>query len=313
MSDTLAADLVRIAQTTDKPVCVIWGSPVGTETAYRDVLLGSHRVITFRNFRNCARAIAEYLEYHRFAAQYVSPYGQTPAKTNKDERRVRAEELLRDQNTLGELEAKQLLSDYQVPVTRENVVTSAEDAVGAAELFGYPVVMKGLHSAALHKSEFGLVRTDLHDSDAVRHAFEDLSSILDNFPEAGISPGVLVSEQVRDGVEMIVGVVNDAVFGPAVMVGTGGVTAELSKDVQFRVPPFSRREARRMVEDLRFSPLLFGFRGSAPKDVEALVDVIMAFQELAVDLEGLVAEIEANPVFVLEHGALAADALVVRR
>jgi len=74
-----------------------------------------------------------------------------------------------------------------------------------------------------------------------------------------------VSEQVRDGVEMIVGVVNDAVFGPAVMVGTGGVTAELSKDVQFRVPPFSRREARRMVEDLRFSPLLFGFREARRK------------------------------------------------
>ena len=110
---------------------------------------------------------------------------------------------------------------------------------------------------------------------------------------------------------MIVGIVTDAVFGPAVMVGLGGVAAELSKDVQFRIPPFTRQEGRRMVADLRFAPLLTGYRGSEPLDVEALVDVIMAFQEIAVDLEGVVSEVEANPVFVMKRGAVAADALVV--
>ena len=311
MSDRFAADLVQVAETTDKPICVIWGSPTGTETAYRDVLLSSHRVITFRNFRNSARAIREYLEFYAFVERYVSPYGQERPGADDGERRKRAAESLHDGSPLTEHAAKRLLADYGVPVTREQVVTSEHEAVSAADDLGYPVVMKGLHTAALHKSEFGLVHTGIRDAEEARRAFGDLSSKLAAFPEAGSSQGVLVSEQVTGGVEMIVGIVTDAVFGPAVMVGLGGVAAELSKDVQFRIPPFTRQEGRRMVADLRFAPLLTGYRGSEPLDVEALVDVIMAFQEIAVDLEGVVSEVEANPVFVMKRGAVAADALVV--
>jgi succinyl-CoA synthetase beta subunit len=228
------------------------------------------------------------------------------------ERLEAAHEILRGSDSLTEHDAKRLFGVYRVPVTREHVVTSAKDAVHAAEALGFPVVMKGLHSLALHKSEYGLVRTNVRDRDAVVQAFNELSSLINDIPGEGASAGVLVSEQVQDGVEMIVGVVTDPIFGPTVMVGLGGVAAELSKDVQFRVPPFTRAEAARMVHDLRFSQLLFGYRGSTPKDVGALIDVIMSFQDLAVDLEGLVSEVEANPVFVLQHGAVAADALVVR-
>ena len=260
MSDRFAADLVQVAETTDKPICVIWGSPTGTETAYRDVLLSSHRVITFRNFRNSARAIREYLEFYAFVERYVSPYGQERPGADDGERRKRAAESLHDGWPLTEHAAKRLLADYGVPVTREQVVTSEHEAVSAADDLGYPVVMKGLHSAALHKSEFGLVHTGIRDAEEARRAFGDLSSKLAAFPEAGSSQGVLVSEQVTGDVEMIVGIVTDAVFGPAVMVGLGGVAAELSKDVQFRIPPFTRQEGRRMVADLRFAPLLTGYR-----------------------------------------------------
>jgi acyl-CoA synthetase (NDP forming) len=306
MSDRFAEDLARVAQTTDKPVCVIWSSPSGTESAYRDVLLGSHRLITFRNFRNCARAVAEYLNYYQFASQYESPYGMELNDLRG------AEGMLRDKSSLTEHEAKDLLSSYGIPVTREFVATSADEALRAAETLGFPLVMKGIRSDILHKSELGLVRTNIQDLEVVRRTFDDLASILASIPGDASTSGVLLSEQVHGGVEMIVGVVSDPVFGPAVMVGLGGVTAEVFKDVQFRVPPFTRQEARRMVMDLRSSPLLLGYRGAPPADVEALLDVIMGFQEMAVDLEGVVAEVEANPVFVTEHGALAADAVVVR-
>jgi acyl-CoA synthetase (NDP forming) len=312
MSDRFAEDLVRVAETTDKPICVIWSSPTGTESAYRDVLLSSHRVITFRNFRNCARAVAEYLQYYRFASQYTSPYGAVLDGSHGVSHRQIAEEMLRAKGSLTEHDAKHLLSIYGVPVTREFVAMSVAEAVSAAETLGFPVVMKGLRADILHKSEFGLVRTNVPDSEAVRRTFDELLSALADIPGDDSTTGVLVCEQVPDGLEMIVGVVSDPVFGPAVMVGLGGVTAELFKDVQFRVPPFTRPEARRMVGDLRSSPLLFGYRGSPPRDVEALLDVIMCFQDMAVDLEGLAAEVEANPVFVLEHGVLAADAVVVR-
>lgn len=312
MSDRFVEDLAHVAETTNKPICVIWSSPVGTEHAYREVLLKSHRVITFRNFRNCARAVAEYLDYYQFASSYESPYTSGQRSLVGGERLEAAHEILRGSDSLTEHDAKRLFGVYRVPVTREHVVTSAKDAVHAAEALGFPVVMKGLHSLALHKSEYGLVRTNVRDRDAVVQAFNELSSLINDIPGEGASAGVLVSEQVQDGVEMIVGVVTDPIFGPTVMVGLGGVAAELSKDVQFRVPPFTRAEAARMVHDLRFSQLLFGYRGSTPKDVGALIDVIMSFQDLAVDLEGLVSEVEANPVFVLQHGAVAADALVVR-
>lgn len=311
MSDRFVEDLARVAETTSKPICVIWSSPVGTEAAYRDVLLNSHRIITFRNFRNCARAVAEYFEYYRFAARYESPFGAEVDDSTRTERRHQAETILSGSAQVSEHVAKQLFATYGVAVTREEVVTSIDSAVRVADTLGYPVVMKGLHSTALHKSELGLVRTNVRNSDEVRQAFNELNSILSEIP-GGSSDGVLVSEQISDGVEMIVGVVTDPVFGPTVMVGLGGVAAELSKDVQFRVPPFTRSEAERMVEDLQFSPLLFGYRGSAPKDVDALLDVIMSFQDMAVGLDGLVSEVEANPVFVRSHGAVAADALIVR-
>jgi acyl-CoA synthetase (NDP forming) len=312
MSDRFAEDLTRVAETTDKPVCVIWSSPSGTESAYRDVLLGSHRLITFRNFRNCARAVAEYLDYYQFASQYESPYGMEIDDRHGGSHRSEATEMLRDKSSLTEHQAKGLLSSYGVPVTREFVATSADEALHAAEMLGFPLVMKGARSDILHKSELGLVRTNIQDLEAVRRTFDDLASILASIPGDDSTAGVLLSEQVRGGVEMIVGVVSDPVFGPAVMVGLGGVTAELFKDVQFRVPPFTRHEARRMVMDLRSSPLLLGYRGTPPADLDALLDVIMGFQDMAVDLEGVVAEVEANPVFVTEHSALAADAVVVR-
>ena len=311
MSDRFAEDLARVAQTTDKPVCVIWSSPAGTESAYRDVLLGSHRLITFRNFRNCARAVAEYFNYYQFASQYESPYGMELDDLRGASHRSEAEEMIRDKSSLTEHEAKNLLSTYGIPVTREFVATSADEALRAAETLGFPLVMKGIRSDILHKSELGLVRTNVQDLEAVRRTFDDLTSILAGIPGDDSTSGVLLSEQVRGGVEMIVGVVADPVFGPAVMVGLGGVTAELFKDVQFRVPPFTRQEARRMIMDLRSSPLLLGYRGAPPADVESLLDVIMGFQEMAVDLDGIVAEVEANPFFVTEHGALAADAVVV--
>jgi acyl-CoA synthetase (NDP forming) len=276
MSDRFVEDLVRVAETTTKPICVIWSSPVGTESAYRDVLLNSHRVITFRNFRNCARAVAEYFEYYRFAAHYESPFIAKIDQETIKKRRQDSEEILSGRGPVSEHVAKQLFATYGVTVTREEVVTSSDEAVRAADTLGYPVVMKGLHSTALHKSELGLVRTNVPDSEGVRQAFDELNTILTAIPDEGSSEGVLVSEQISDGVEMIVGVVTDPVFGPTVMVGLGGVAAELSKDVEFRVPPFCRSEAERMVTDLQFSPLLFGYRGSAPKDVDALLDVIMS-------------------------------------
>jgi acyl-CoA synthetase (NDP forming) len=125
--------------------------------------------------------------------------------------------------------------------------------------------------------------------------------------------GVLVSELVTGGTEVVLGVADDELFGPTVMLGIGGVFVEVLRDVTFRVPPFDRAEARRMVSDLRGAPLLTGTRGRPAADIGALADAIMRVQRLATDLAGEVAELDINPLVVRPKDVVAVDALVVCR
>jgi acyl-CoA synthetase (NDP forming) len=118
---------------------------------------------------------------------------------------------------------------------------------------------------------------------------------------------------VHGGIETVVGVSQDPLFGPVVMAGLGGIFVEVLKDVTFRVPPFGRDEAERMLRELQGFPLLEGVRGGKPVDVGALVDVVMNVQRLALDLAGDVAELDVNPLVVRPRGAVALDALVVRK
>jgi acyl-CoA synthetase (NDP forming) len=129
---------------------------------------------------------------------------------------------------------------------------------------------------------------------------------------------VLVCETVTGGVEMVVGIAQDPLFGPVVMCGFGGVLVEVLGDVAFRVPPFGRDEAARLVAELRGAPILDGVRGAKPADVDALLDVIMNVERLAMDLAGPAApdgitELDINPLIVRPRGAVALDALVVRK
>lgn len=305
MSDRLAQDLVDAAAASDKPVCVVWGSPVGLEPAYRDILLSSSKVAVFRTFGNCVTAVRAYLDWHAFRSQYVSPFG-IPVDPSAAAPGCR-ERLLR--GPLSEWDAKQLVSAYGVRVPREELVTSAVGAAVAADAIGYPVVLKACGPTLQHKSERGLVRLGLADGEAVRSAYEALMAAA---PEA---EGVLVGEMVTGGVETIVGLSRDDLFGPVVAVGLGGVFVEVFQDVTFRVPPFGRQEAERLVSELRALPLLRGARGRPPADVAALVDAVMSVQQIALDLGDDLAELDLNPLVVLPEGqgAVALDALVIPR
>ncbi|MFJ2907533.1 acetate--CoA ligase family protein [Streptomyces sp. NPDC087212] len=310
-SDRLVRDLVDAAERTDKLVCVVWGSPVGTELAYRDVLLGSSRVATFRTVGNCVRAVRAYLAQHRFTAAYRSPFDDAPRTPSPSFRKARA--LLHPGQQLSEHAAKQLLRAYGIRVPREQLVTSAAAAVRAAGLVGYPVVMKASGARVAHKTEFGLLKVGLTSASQVRDAYRELTDIA---RYEGIAlDGVLVCQMVGRGVEMVVGVTHDALFGPTVTVGLGGDLAEVLRDTAVRVPPFGEDEARRLLGDLRGRAVLDGVRGRAPADVDALVEVILRVQRLALELGPDLAELDIDPLLVLPQGqgAVALDALVVCR
>ncbi|MEU9100455.1 acetate--CoA ligase family protein [Streptomyces sp. NPDC048361] len=311
MSDKLAQDLVDAAEQTDKLVCVVWGSPLGTEAAYRETLLGSDRVATFRTFANCIGAVRAHLAHHRFTTGYRSPFDEAPRVPSPSFRKAQA--LMRPGRQLSEYAAKQLLRAYGIRVPREQLVTSAAAAVRAAGLVGYPVVMKASGAHLAHKSELGLVKVGLTSASQIRDAYRELTDIARY--EGVELDGIMVCQMVERGVEMVVGVTHDALFGPTVTVGLGGVLVEVLGDSAVRVPPFGEDQARDMLGELRGRPLLDGVRGGPPLDVDALVEVVLRVQRMALELGDELAELDINPLMVLPRGqgAVALDALAICR
>jgi acyl-CoA synthetase (NDP forming) len=311
MSLPFAKDLVAVAETTDKPICVIWGSPVGTEEAH-DVLRSSSRVITCRTFRNCVLAVRAWFDWHDFRSRYRSPFAKAVRRRSPAASDATVTDLMAraGPRTLREHDAKRVLAAYGIPVTREELVDSGAAAVRAATRIGWPVVAKASAPELAHKSELGLVRVGIGSPRELRSAYAELAEHSDG--------EVLVAEMVdltAGGTECVVGVSADDLFGPTVMFGLGGVFVEVLRDVALRVPPFDKVEARRMVDDVVGSALLRGARGRPKGDITALVDTIMLVQRLAVDHAGRLAELDINPLVVRPagQGVIALDALAVLR
>jgi acyl-CoA synthetase (NDP forming) len=298
MSNRLAQDLVDVAATTEKPVFVVWGSPVGDEEAYRDVLLKSD-VPVFRTFANAVTAAKAYFDYHAFRSRYRSPFAKPVLKASPAAKAGR--EMLRG----DEATSMRLLEAYDIAIPRFEVATSPKEAGKLAESFRGPVVMKICSPDILHKSDRGLVRIGVESADDARKVFKKFMK------EAPDADGVIVSELVPGGVETVVGISQDDLFGPVVMFGLGGVFVEVLKDVTFRVPPFGKDEARRMLDEVQGAALLRGARGRPKADRNALVDVIMRVQRMAMDLHAELAELDINPLAALPDGAVALDALAV--
>ncbi len=312
-SEPFTCDLVDVAQTTDKPVFVVWGAPPGTDDTYYLRLLNGGLPV-FRTSGNCVKALKAYVDYWQFANRYRSPFDKLPSRPGPGAKKARR--LLSQTapgGALSEHASKQVLEAYGIRPSRDVLCESATQATRAAASVGFPVVMKVSSPDLLHKSDLGLVRTSVSSAREVRTVYDELMARARRAggKDARID-GVLVCETVNDGVETVVGVAPDPLFGPVVMVGLGGVFVEVLEDVSFRVPPFGRDEAERMVRELRGFPLLRGARGAKPSDLGALVDAIMKVQRLAMELAHDVRELDINPLIVRPRGAVALDALVVR-
>ncbi len=213
----------------------------------------------------------------------------------------------------NEFHAKKALVAAGISVPREEIVTSADAAVRSARATGYPVVLKIASEDIAHKTEIGGVALDLRDDAAVRQAFDRLmASAREHAPQARLD-GVLVAPMVRGGVELIAGVSRDPVFGPVVMVGMGGIYAEILKDVAVQAAPVSEDEALQMIRSLRMFPLLDGARGRARADVAAAATTVARLSAFACRHADDIAEIDLNPILVLPRGegALVLDALMV--
>ena len=194
-------------------------------------------------------------------------------------------------------------------MTRDLLV-DANDA-SAFERLNAPLVVKIVSRDIAHKTEIGGVKVGIRTRTELQSAMQEvLANARSHAPFARID-GVLVSEMISGGFELIAGVVNDPVFGPVVVVGAGGIHAEVLLDSACRIAPFDGETAREMLDELLCRPLLDGFRGSAALDVRAAAEALRALSQFAWRNRKQVREIDINPLFVLPHGVIAADALIV--
>ncbi len=256
----------------------------------------------FLVFEDPTRAVAAIEAMGRFGVAFASP----PAEE------VVVPPVRLPATTPTEAEGKRILAAAGVPAVPEKACVSADEAVAAAESFGYPVVAKILSPDILHKSEIGGVILDLADATAVREAHATLlARAAERAPGARIE-GVLIARQVRGAVEMALGVARDPVFGPVAMVGLGGVFIEILKDVSFRRCPFGEAEAEAMIRSLKGFPLLDGARGRPKADVKALAAALSALSRFAAGAGDRLASVDVNPLLVLPEGqgAFAADAVI---
>jgi len=213
-------------------------------------------------------------------------------------------------NYLLEPEAKMVCLEYGIPVTRFKVAGTPEEAVKFAKALGYPVVLKIVSPDIIHKFEVGGVMLDLKSPSEVKDAYENiLNSVQRHKPDAKVL-GILVQEMAPPSTEVIVGATKDPQFGPALMFGLGGIFVEVLKDVTFRIAPITESDAREMITEVKAYPVLKGYRGQPPADIDAIINILLNTSKLVMD-HPEIKELDLNPIMVYEKGAKTVDARII--
>jgi acyl-CoA synthetase (NDP forming) len=211
---------------------------------------------------------------------------------------------------LSEVEAKQLLAGAGITVVEAKLAANRDEAVALAGELGYPVALKVVSAQIAHKSDVGGVKLGLTSADEVGAAYDAiLQSARTAAPDATID-GVSVQRMAEPGIEVIAGMTTDPQFGPVLMFGLGGVLVEVLKDVAFRIVPIAPRDARQMVREIKGFPVLQGYRGQAPADLDALEQLLLKLSAF-IEAHPELAELDLNPVFAYAKGAVAVDARIV--
>ncbi len=301
-SDTIGQEFCEIFReidrATDKPLAV--GMHWSRVTAPDFVLeLTRKGVPVLDGLQNVLGAVKHAFAYRDFQDRPPASAPPPPAEAVIARWRAR----LTGPDALDEAEALALLGEFGVPTLPAQVVESEADALAAAAEIGFPVALKTAAPGIKHKSDVGGVVLGLGDAAALRAAYGDIAGRL--------GPRVLVSKMAQPGVEMALGIVRDAQFGPLLMVGAGGVLIELMRDRRFVLPPADGAAARRAIDALASRPLLDGMRGAPAVDVESLAEALARLSLVATHLGDLLAEVDINPMLVTQEGCMALDALVI--
>ncbi len=293
----VAKRIVEGSKGSGIPVVTCFLGSHGVPEALRTLEGGG--VPSYRYPEAAVRALARAGKYQAWRSREEVP---APELAGIDSRRGRAAVAeSQDDGWLRDQGVRDLLEAYGIFHVETRPVRSEEEAVAVAERLGYPLAMKVVAEGILHKSDVRGVRLGLRDGAQVRAAFRALAASLEERGQGAAFRGALLQPMVRDGVEIAVGTVRDPLFGPLVMVGIGGVNLEVLGDVRFGLPPLSATDVAEMIRSLRGYPLLSGYRGNPPADVEALTELVLRVDRMLTERPEIV-EMDLNPVMVLPRG-----------
>jgi acyl-CoA synthetase (NDP forming) len=300
--DLVARPLIEALPKSDKPL-LAYVSPDAPSIVRH---LNQQRVPAFSAPESCASALAALL---LAGTEHVPSAAPAAAQATVDWQT----EGLPVSGRLNEADSKRLFARFGIRSVDEVIVHSPAEAEQAAAHIGGNVVLKILSREILHKTEIGGVVVDVRPEDIARRCHELGENVRTRSSQK--IEGFLVQELIRDGVELILGFHRDPQLGPAILLGMGGIAAELFMDTAIRLPPLGNADPDSMIDELASAPLLRGFRGRPPADVGALAQSILAFSNMISSLGERLIEAEINPLFVLPEGrgVRAADGLVVLR
>ncbi|MBN1338859.1 MAG: bifunctional acetate--CoA ligase family protein/GNAT family N-acetyltransferase [Bacteroidales bacterium] len=308
-----ALSIVRIAENTTKPIMAAWLG--GTSMREGITIFNNSGIAVYDTPEQAIRAFMTLVHYSRNLDSLFETPKEVPLTFTYDHDKLReifVKEVFPKALLLSESDSKSLIASYGIPVTESILAEDEDQAVAAAEKCGFPVVMKIVSPDVLHKSDVGGVMLNVRHAEMVRVNFRDMIENVSRLvPEAKIL-GVSIQPMVdtRDGVELILGIKKDPMFGTVMLAGMGGTTAELFGDKRLEFPPLNERLAIQMLQSLKIYPLLTGYRGSKPKNVQKLVEVMIRLSYLAADYPEI-KEMDINPLIVTPEDVTALDARVV--
>jgi acetyl-CoA synthetase (ADP-forming) len=211
---------------------------------------------------------------------------------------------------LLETEAKAICTEYGIPITKFKLAKNESEAVKFADAVGYPVVLKIVSPDIIHKSDVGGVLVDLKNARDVENGYTKIIKNVKRHNEKARIVGILVQEMAPPSTEVIVGMTKDQQFGQALMFGLGGIFVEVLKDVTFRIAPITADEAREMINEVKAYPLLKGYRGTPPADIEAISKILLSTSKLVME-HNEIKELDLNPIMVYRKGAKTVDARII--
>lgn len=305
--------IAEITSKTSKLIMVAWMG--GSSMRISREILSNAQVAVYATPEQAIQAYMTMVRYSRNLELLFETPKEIPVSFSYDRdalRRKYVKEIFPKSRILSENDSKSLIKDYGIRATYPQLTKDEDDAVNIAQLKGYPVVLKIQSPDITHKSDVGGVILDIGSNEMLRHSYRQLlENIRKHRPDAHVD-GVTVQKMkdTRYAVEMIVGFKKEKMFGTVMLVGMGGVTTELFKDQRLEFPPLNERLARQMLQSLKIYPLLEGYRGSPPKNIDKLVEALIRLSYLAADYPEI-EELDINPLIVTPDDVIALDARIV--